>query len=78
MPGALVRCWMLVSSQPRGLPTHSGRASKNAAMKAGLFSAAYAANPAGLRHRKPEPPKPPTIAWINEPVSGEEVAQKAS
>ncbi len=47
-------------------------------MKAGLFSAAYAANPAGLRHRKPEPPKPPTIAWINEPVSGEEVAQKAS
>jgi putative transposase len=31
--------------------------------------AAYAANPARFRHRRPAPPKLPTVAWINEPSS---------
>ncbi len=30
--------------------------------------AAYAANPARFRHRRPTPPKLPTIAWINRPT----------
>ena len=33
---------------------------------------------ARFRHRRPQPPKLPTVAWINEPVADEDVAQKAS
>ena len=57
---------------------HYGTAGEVRAQRAETLEAAYAANPARFRHRKPEPPKLPTAAWINEPVSGEEVAQKAS
>jgi putative transposase len=43
------------------------------------LEAAYAANPARFRHRRPEPPKLPTVAWINEPnVDEGEPTQKAS
>jgi len=31
------------------------------------LDAAYAANPSRFRHRRPSPPKLPTVAWINEP-----------
>ena len=41
-------------------------------------NAAYATNPTRFHNRKPEPPKLPTIAWINEPVTEEEVLQKAA
>ena len=40
------------------------------------LDAAYATNPARFRHRKPEPPKLPTIAWINEPVTEEELNRR--
>ncbi len=32
------------------------------------LDAAYTANPARFRHRRPSPPKLPTVAWINEPT----------
>jgi putative transposase len=32
------------------------------------LDAAYAANPARFRHRRPSLPKLPTVAWINKPT----------
>ena len=32
------------------------------------LGAAYTVNPARFRHRRPEPPKLPTVAWINPPI----------
>ena len=57
---------------------HFGTAEEVRTQRAQTLNVAYAANPARFRHRKPEPPKIPTIAWINEPVSPEELTQKAS
>lgn len=57
---------------------HYGTAEEVRSQRAETLDAAYAANPVRFRHRKPEPPKLPTIAWINEPVTEEEVLQKAS
>jgi len=57
---------------------HYGTAAEVRAQRAETLEVAYAANPARFRHRRPEPPKLPTIAWINEPITAEEVAQKAS
>ena len=57
---------------------HYGTAAEVRAQRAETLEVAYAANPARFRHRRPEPPKLPTIAWINEPVTAEEAAQKAS
>jgi hypothetical protein len=37
------------------------------AKRAETLDAAYATNPAQFRRRPPEPPKLPTVAWINEP-----------
>ncbi len=47
---------------------HYGTATEIHAQRAATLDAAYAANPARFRHRKPHPPKLPTIAWINEPT----------
>lgn len=46
---------------------HYGTAHEIRAQRAVTLDAAYAANPARFRHRKPHPPKLPTVAWINEP-----------
>jgi len=46
---------------------HFGTATEIRAQRAVTLDAAYAANPARFRHRRPEPPKLPTVAWINEP-----------
>lgn len=54
---------------------HYGTAIEVRAKRAETLGAAYAANPARYRHRRPEPPKLPTIAWINEPSIGSD-AQK--
>jgi putative transposase len=56
---------------------HHGTATEVRAQRAETLSAAYAANPARFRHRRPAPPTLPTIAWINEPLPEEET-QKAS
>ena len=57
---------------------HFGTAEEVRAQRAETLGSAYAANPARFRHRRPQPPKLPTVAWINEPVADEDVAQKAS
>ena len=46
---------------------HFGTAEEVRAKRAVTLDAAYAANPARFRHRRPTPPKLPTVAWINEP-----------
>lgn len=57
---------------------HDGTATEVRSQRKATLEQAYLANPARFHHRKPHPPKLPTVAWINEPVPTEEVAQKAS
>ena len=47
---------------------HYGTATEIRAQRAVTLDAAYAANPARFRHRRPQPPKLPTVAWINDPT----------
>jgi putative transposase len=47
---------------------HYGTATEIRDQRAVTLDAAYAANPARFRHRRPQPPKLPTVAWINEPT----------
>ena len=47
---------------------HYGTATEIQAQRAATLDAAYAANPARFRHRRPTPPKLPTVAWINQPT----------
>jgi putative transposase len=54
---------------------HYGTATEVRAKRAETLNVAYAANPGRFRHRRPEPPKLPIVAWINEPT--EDVAQTA-
>ncbi|MGH8829536.1 MAG: IS3 family transposase [Polaromonas sp.] len=54
---------------------HYGTAEEVRAKRAETLTAAYAANPARFRHRRPELAKLPTVAWINEPTIGND-AQK--
>jgi len=46
---------------------HYGTATEIRAKRAETLDAAYATNPARFHHRRPTPPKLPTVAWINEP-----------
>lgn len=57
---------------------HYATADEVRAQRGETLDAAYALNPARFHHRKPSPPKLPTIAWINQPPTEEELAQKAS
>ena len=57
---------------------HYGTATEVRAQRSETLDSAYAANPARFRHRRPQPPKLPIVAWINEPVTEEEVLQKVS
>ena len=54
---------------------HYGTATEVRAQRQVTLDAAYAANPCRFRHRRPQAPKLPTIAWINEP--SEDAAQTA-
>jgi putative transposase len=47
---------------------HYGTADEVRSNRQDTLDAAYAANPARFRHRRPQPPALPTIAWINEPT----------
>lgn len=47
---------------------HFGTATEIRAQRAVTLDAAYAANPARFRHRRPQPPRLPAVAWINEPT----------
>jgi len=57
---------------------HFGTAAEVRARRSETLDTAYAANPARFRHRHPEPPRLPAVAWINQPVSEEVLTQKAS
>ncbi len=57
---------------------HYGTATEVRAQRSETLDTAYAANPARFRHRRPQPPQLPTVAWINEPVPVEDIAQMAS
>ncbi len=59
---------------------HFGTAAEIRAQRQETLEAAYTTNPARFRHRKPEPPELPTVAWINDPNATPrgEAAQKAS
>jgi putative transposase len=57
---------------------HYGTAHEVRAQRNKPLDADYATNSARFRHRRPEPPKCPTSAWITEPESEEELGQKAS
>lgn len=46
---------------------HYGTAGEIRSQRAVTLDAAYVLNPARFRHRRPSPPKLPTVAWINEP-----------
>jgi putative transposase len=46
---------------------HFGTAGEIREQRAITLNNAYQANPARFRHRQPEPPKLPTVAWINQP-----------
>jgi putative transposase len=47
---------------------HYGTATEIRAQRCVTLDAAYTANPARFRHRRPQPPTLPTVAWINEPT----------
>jgi putative transposase len=47
---------------------HHGTAPEIREQRVATLDAAYAANPDRFRHRRPQLPKLPTIAWINEPT----------
>jgi putative transposase len=58
---------------------HYGTAQDVRAKRVQTLGAAYTVNPARFRHRRPEPPKLPTVAWINPPIDqSQEPAQIAS
>ncbi len=46
---------------------HHGTATEVRAQRQHTLNAAFAAHPERFGHRRPAPPKPPTIAWINQP-----------
>ena len=46
-------------------------------LRAKTLDAAYAANPSRFRHRRPSPPKLPTVAAINKPTIGNDAQRKA-
>jgi putative transposase len=46
---------------------HYGTTPAIRAQRAVTLDAAYAANPSRFGNRPPSPPKPPTVAWINDP-----------
>ena len=47
---------------------HYGTAAEIRVQRGATLDAAYAANPTRFGHRRPQPPKLPTVAWINEPT----------
>jgi putative transposase len=57
---------------------HYGTAEEVRSQRAETLDAAYAANPIRFCHRRPQPPKLPTVAWMNQPVPVEELVEKAS
>jgi len=47
---------------------HFGTATEVRAQRQQTLDAAYAANPERFTRRRPQAPKLPTVAWINQPT----------
>jgi putative transposase len=56
---------------------HYGTATQIRAKRAETLAGAYATNPERFRHRRPEPPKLPTVAWINKPTIETDTQKKS-
>lgn len=56
---------------------HYGTAAEVRAKRAQTLDAAYIANPGRFRHRRPSPPKLPTVAWINKPTTENDAHNKS-
>ena len=56
---------------------HYSTAAEVRAKRAETLDAAYLANPSRFHHRRPSPPKLPTVAWINKPTLGNDAQKKA-
>jgi putative transposase len=50
---------------------HYGTVAEIDAARAATLDTAYQANPARFRHRRPTPPRLPTVAWINQPTGSQ-------
>jgi len=57
---------------------HYGTATEIREQRARTLDAAYNADPARFRHRRPSPPELPTVAWINDPAQREARIQSAN
>jgi len=57
---------------------HYGTATEIREQRARTLDAAYNTDPARFRHRRPSPPKLPTVAWINDPAQREARIQSAN
>ena len=57
---------------------HYGTATEIREQRTRTLDAAYNADPARFRHRRPSPPKLPTVAWINDPAQREARIQSAN
>ncbi|MGH9072240.1 MAG: transposase [Acidimicrobiales bacterium] len=58
---------------------HFGTAGEVRARRSDTLATAYEANPARFGHRRPQPPKLPSVAWINQPIPPtDDPAQKES
>ncbi len=49
---------------------HHGRVTRVIEIRAQALSAAYDANPARFKGKRPEPKLPPEAVWINPPLDG--------
>jgi putative transposase len=56
---------------------HYGTAEQIQAARVETLDAAYAANPARFRNRRPSPPRLPTTAWINNPTIHTDAQKKS-
>jgi putative transposase len=55
---------------------HYGTATEIREQRAATLNNAYTANPDRFRHRRPTPPRLPTIAWINDPSREAKIQSK--
>ena len=56
---------------------HFGTANEIRQARTQTLEAAFAANPARFGNRRPQPPELPTVAWINQPMIGNDVQKNS-
>jgi putative transposase len=56
---------------------HYGTVNAVQAARVEVLATAYASNPRRFCNRRPTPPKPPTVAWINKPTITNDTQKKS-